>query len=512
MVLWNTVWLVALALPAAVLGTPFLALAGQREGRRQSLLATASTISSFVSSPSQWIYQPLDHFDPTNRQTLRQKYYVNNQFYQPGGPVWFYIGGESALTAELAISALDLHYVMAQQTNGMIVALEHRFYGDSNPYYDYSIANLKYLSSEQAIEDAAAFAKNFTASNNLPACTKWIAVGGSYAGNLAAWSRELHPDVFWAAHSSSAPLTSKLDFWEFSYGVRLGIPLIDGGSQTCADNLVRVTSLFDQAIQKDPNATRQYLGFGDVLLNGDIAGFLPGSSLAGSVQYGPVGQSFNGSATQIDAVCSGKFFPSFANPNSTNEELWTDLKKYMFAVLKINGVAPNNNNDLVNIQTGVLHNLAIPARLWYWQLCTEFGNFLNAEHVDVPIYSKTLNPDYQQQVCSIIFDNAHSVPDTTKTNGLYKATDIGTDRIVFVNGAIDPWHWLGIYNRTSTEAQPVFYHDQFHCDDLYIPLPSDTPTLRQVKLDIQATWLSIIKNDTCPSEVNKPYKCVPIRN
>ncbi|KAI9204555.1 peptidase S28 [Polychytrium aggregatum] len=515
MVSWSVSKLVALALaPSAVLGNIILQQAQreQYEAQLRDLLSGGPATDSFIGNEPLWIDQSLDHFDSSNNQTFRQKYYVNDQFYKPGGPVWFFVGGESALDPYWTTSNRTLQYTMAQQTNGLIVALEHRYYGDSNPFSDYSSEHLRFLASEQAVEDAAIFAKNYTASNNLPSCTKWIPVGGSYPGNLAAWFREIHPEVFWAAHSSSGPLTAKADFWEYSYAVREGIPKIAGGSQTCTDNIIRATSLFDQAIKKDPTGTRQYLGFGNVDLDGDVGGYLPSNTLAGSIQYGPVGQNFNTSVSNVDFLCSGKYFPSFADPKATDDQIWADLQAYSFANLENMGVTPNNNTQLVAVQTKSLQDPASSSRLWYWQTCKEFGYFQNAEHVDAPIYSKTIDLTYQQIGCGIVFGDANSVPDTTKTNDLYKATDIKTDRIVFVNGAIDPWHWLGIFNRTSTPAQPTFFHDQFHCGDLFVPLRSDTPLLRQVKLGVQATWLEILKADTCPSEVNKPYKCVPIKN
>ena len=38
-----------------------------------------------------------------------------------------------------------------------MLALEHRYYGPSNPYGDYSTANFKYFNTEQALGDIASF-------------------------------------------------------------------------------------------------------------------------------------------------------------------------------------------------------------------------------------------------------------------------------------------------------------------------------------------------------------------
>ena len=61
-------------------------------------------------------------------------------------------------------------------------------------FSDTSVANLKYLSSEQALADLATFreamVKQFSLSKN-----KWISFGGSYPGALSAWFRYKYPHL-----------------------------------------------------------------------------------------------------------------------------------------------------------------------------------------------------------------------------------------------------------------------------------------------------------------------------
>lgn len=86
-----------------------------------------------------------------------------------------------------------------------MVAVEHRFYGVSMPTPDLSTESLIYLSSRQAIADIAAvqeyIARQYNARRH-----KFIVIGGSYAGSLAAWTRLTYPSLFDIAIASSAPV------------------------------------------------------------------------------------------------------------------------------------------------------------------------------------------------------------------------------------------------------------------------------------------------------------------
>lgn len=77
------------------------------------------------------VTQRVDNFNPQNLDTWQQRYYVNNEFYQPGSPIFIYLGGESAITDQ---RMTDSHmYNIASELNANIFQLEHRFYGESRP-------------------------------------------------------------------------------------------------------------------------------------------------------------------------------------------------------------------------------------------------------------------------------------------------------------------------------------------------------------------------------------------
>lgn len=77
---------------------------------------------------------------------------------------------------------------------------------------DLSLANLAYLTSDQALADASNFIQATNIRYNFNANQKWIIFGGSYAGSLALWLVEKYPNLAYGAISSSGPVKITMDF------------------------------------------------------------------------------------------------------------------------------------------------------------------------------------------------------------------------------------------------------------------------------------------------------------
>ena len=90
-----------------------------------------------------------------------------------------------------------------------------RFYGDSLPTKDMSTANLKYLSSRQALADIAKVHDYIVDKYHMTDSNRWIAYGGSYPGALSAWLRIKYPDRIFGAVATSAPVLAEYDFKEY---------------------------------------------------------------------------------------------------------------------------------------------------------------------------------------------------------------------------------------------------------------------------------------------------------
>ncbi len=47
-----------------------------------------------------WMEQRLDHENASDTRTWRQRYMMNNRFYQTGGPAFLHFGGESSIISD----------------------------------------------------------------------------------------------------------------------------------------------------------------------------------------------------------------------------------------------------------------------------------------------------------------------------------------------------------------------------------------------------------------------------
>jgi len=226
---------------------------------------TAETLASFTANklgstcphtgayiaPNEalWFTQLADHFAHDSTATWQQKYYMNDAYAAASSPespppVHVYIGSEGPLSPNYLMSGLV--HDAAKAHSARMVALEHRFYGDSKPTADLSPASLRLLSSQQALADLAAFltAMGYTDRSKNGPITVW---GGSYGGSLSAWFRLKYPHIAIASLASSAPLEPEVAFYQYYEVVEDA--LTEFGGATCVSNIRKALVTVEQKLQ-----------------------------------------------------------------------------------------------------------------------------------------------------------------------------------------------------------------------------------------------------------------------
>ncbi len=92
--------------------------------------------------------QVLDHSNYQNTSYWQQRYFVISDYFVPNaGPVFLFICGEYVCPG--VPKARQWVVTLAQRTMGLILVVEHRFYGKSLPFGNdsFKLNNMKLLTS-----------------------------------------------------------------------------------------------------------------------------------------------------------------------------------------------------------------------------------------------------------------------------------------------------------------------------------------------------------------------------
>ena len=214
----------------------------------------------------------LDHFDGVAGRTFwKQRYYVDQTHWCGNGcPIFLYIGGEGPQGPPS--DRLFMGY-LASKMGALMIALEHRYYGKSLPVGDMSVANLKYLSSAQALADLARFIEYLTVDYqpfpvdvgstpplrlmSLATHSKLVSFGGSYPGALSAWLPLKFPASLAGAVASSAPVHADYNFVAYAdvTGTAFAAPSVGGSPQCTGQIQEAITALHALVVGTTPPGT-----------------------------------------------------------------------------------------------------------------------------------------------------------------------------------------------------------------------------------------------------------------
>lgn len=87
------------------------------------------------STPSaNYTTSKLDHFDFSNSATFQQRFFVNTTYSNGGGLHFLYVEGEYPAVPDHVSNEDYPHMQLAKDQQATVWALEHRFYGKSQPF------------------------------------------------------------------------------------------------------------------------------------------------------------------------------------------------------------------------------------------------------------------------------------------------------------------------------------------------------------------------------------------
>ncbi|GMR46038.1 hypothetical protein PMAYCL1PPCAC_16233, partial [Pristionchus mayeri] len=423
-------WLALVALATVASAIPDMFMGRRRGGFTSHLFENVD--SSILAMSDAWtgnITQRLDHFDDSITATWTQRYMFNHDYANSNVNI-LYLSGEQWMINPIVGPAAYVYY--AEQLSADLYALEHRFYGKSQPTEDTSVENLKYLSSRQAIEDIAEFIRQINKVKGGD--QKWILVGGSYAGALSAWARLKHPELIAGSIASSGPVLAQMDFYGYLQTVDEDFKKVGG---LCYDQISAGLEAAQQLLQSDEGRktlTKTFkisppLSDYDVLSPYDIDTFYSYliSQFEGAAQY---------SQPPINALCE-KFTangPDY-DPLKAFYSILSPAEKLNFNV--------NYKESVVEL-SGTEFQGDISMRLWFYQTCAEFGYFQSTNR-GTNVFGQTQSSNSFIEYCVQLFGiNVDQIEKNIEaTNAYYGERDYyaGTN-VIFSHGTQDPWSFL----------------------------------------------------------------------
>ncbi|XP_061723972.1 putative serine protease K12H4.7 [Cydia pomonella] len=416
-----------------------------------------------------WIEQPLDHFDSKEKRTFKMRYFENLQFWQPNAPIIVFIGGESEQDPRwVSNHDIFLTVKMAKETHGALFATEHRYYGKSKPdiSQDNTIEYYKFLSSHQALEDLASLIKMLK-SNSKYKSSKVVVVGGSYSGSLAAWMRELHPELVDAALSSSAPVLAKKDFQEYLDTVRYTFGKY--GSDGCLDKIKNYFKV-DEDLLKTPEGREELKKKYNICPEVDMAVLENQQFFFYWFEY-----------TNL------KLISQYGLPQ--NVKAWCGQKRQYQLEIKPIWQGGCNNLDFKSYDW-TKQNFAE----WIYQTCTEFGYEQTTSSEKQPFVH--WNPlEFLLKFCKgfVNGDIEKTIDEgVARTNKRYGGLTPNVTKVVFTHGDMDPWHPLGVLQDLGPDAPVIMTNGTSHCGVLGVKRgePEEMKKDRKHVTELIIKWIS----------------------
>ncbi|PNS15019.1 cell division control protein 42 [Sphaceloma murrayae] len=441
--------------------------------------------------------QKIDHFpnatqyEPHTDATFTQRYFFDNSYYKPGGPVYLYIGGETS--GENRFSNLDtgIIQILMEATNGLGVILENRYYGKSFPFNTSTTDELRFLTTEQTIADNAYFAQHATfpgvnATLTAPS-TPWILYGGSLAGAQTAFSLKVYggdSGILWGGIASSGTTKAKLTYPEWYQ------PIQKYGPQDCIGSLHAIIDDIDAifATQNRTLITQMKDIFGLADLDDRDFAMTIAFPLGGPMNY-PTNTwqelNWNPSYNSDDffLFCSNVTSPASPSslaidtaltpythhptPNLGNYA--TYIRTYLLPLCP----SPSLLNTTTCFSTQNATFYALPtnsaSRSYLYSTCTESGLYQAAPETGPSLLSRVLDASYTQQWCTWAFPSGShssipSAPDT-ETYNRYGGYDVLADRLARVDGDQDVWNQICYHTderaaRQTLDSQEAYRNPQ----------------------------------------------------
>ncbi|KAF5822720.1 putative lysosomal Pro-Xaa carboxypeptidase [Helianthus annuus] len=432
--------------------------------------------------------QTLDHFNfkPESYATFQQRYIINSKWWggaSKNAPILVYLGAEGPIDDDVTV--LGFLTENAPRFKALVVFLEHRFYGESNPFglkggsqsieaMEESVKNKTirgYFNSAQALADYAELLlhiKNKLHAHNSPI----IVIGGSYGGMLASWFRLKYPHIALGALASSAPILYFDDLTPQDGYYSIVTKDFEEASENCYTTIKQSWNEIDR-VASMPNGLAilsQKFNLCSPLNNAmELKNYLD-STYASAAQYNAPPRY------PTTRICQGI-------DAASND---TDILDRVFAGV----VAYQPNRPCYNVTPGVTQT----SIGWQWQVCSEMVIPIGITSNVSMFPSSPYDAKEYDDDCDKMFG---VMPRPHWATTYYGGQDIRMilskfgSNIIFSNGLRDPYSSGGVLEDISENILAVKTTNGSHCLDILKSVETDPEWLvkqRKDEVKIISRW------------------------
>eukprot|EP01044_Picomonas_judraskeda_P000206 COSAG03_NODE_8_length_24035_cov_36.331885_20_plen_1405_part_00 len=471
-------------------------------------------VLALVGDPpvTRFLSQRQDHFDRQNTRRWQQRFLVNDTWFdrrRDDAPVFLCVGGEGRPLQPMVVLTGTVHCAImvdaAKAEGALILALEHRYYGESIPVDDFSTPNLRFLSSHQALADLASFHTYITSLYSLTAANRWVTFGGSYPGMMAAWARTQYPHLFFASVSSSAPVFAQLQMQEYQDVIADAFSNENiGGSQACLDAIREAFAEVGRLLGSvDGRALLSELFPICDRAGNDPLSRVPAqrefvSTLSGGFNHQVNDPACGEEAGQTDracdygGICQNFMIPSAAPGVPPLERLAT-IFEHMSHNVGRTCIELGPDVEGKAAAAMVSPSLNSSRRIWFYQTCAEFGFYqtcdpgTNCPFTTTP-HLDTLEVSLAQCEAAFGMTPGEIAANVAWSNTVSGGRNPGVDRVLWVQGDMDPWFPLGVVEGPDVLMVP----DASHHFWTHVAKESDQPSVKRARTLIKAQirrWL-----------------------
>ena len=306
--------------------------------------------------------------------------------------------------------------MLAKKTGALVLTPEHRFFGESMPFEDLSVENLKYLTVEQEIEDLIYFLKYYQNVINTKygksTRNKVMVIGGSYAGMIASLTRQTHPDVVDGAWSSSGVVDAVYNFTEFDQQIAVSM------GTTCAQAARLAQQQVDSMIKRGLGEKVKMMFNATGMSDDDFLWMLSDAQTL-VIQYGHWhdicdvlidGMEKERLVEAYAKMCNEVFYPKYCG----------EAGPYLYA-----------DDVMRNVS---LASPGVSQRAWWWMVCNQLA-YAQAYPGEMGIRSPAVTLEFHKQKCDNVYGVGIWPPDTAAFNKKYGAKHPKTTNVFYTNGS-----------------------------------------------------------------------------